>query len=235
MTRLINDRRTGSAALSGVRRGRVVGLLVLLSALAACSSTPGPSTSASTGAATSASSAPVASAETSASPSATLTTPVPTATTQPSATTTGTGPCATSDLRARIVNSGGAYWTGAAGSRGATFSLENVGAKACTIRATSQPELVNGDGFVLILGSAPASPALRTLPAGGSLTTLVVTSNLCGAPPIVAPVRVAFVLGSGSGTVTANAVSETDAAGVPPCNADPAVHSGSITMQAWHS
>jgi len=110
-----------------------------------------------------------------------------------------------------------------------------VSAKACTIRATSQPELVNGDGFVLIRGAAPTSRALRTLRPGASFTTLVVTSNLCAAPPIVAPVRVAFVLGSGSGTVTASAVSATDVAGVPPCNADPKVHSGSIRMQVWHS
>jgi hypothetical protein len=87
---------------------------------------------------------------------------------------------------------------------------------------------VDGHGTILIDGAAPGTASALTMAPGGTLKTLVVTSNYCGPAP-KAPVTVAFVL-TGGGRVVATPFSPTDAT-VPPCNG--ATVPGSITMHPW--
>jgi hypothetical protein len=164
----------------------------------------------------------VASASASPSPSPT---PSPTLTATPTPTAVPTpGPCDQANLTAKIVD-----WTGAAGSRGADVTLTNTGSSPCIVRGLARPQLVDGRGTILIDGAAPAASSALTIAQGGTLKTLVVASNYCGAAP-KAPVTVAFVL-TGGGRVVATPVSATDMMGVPPCNGAGAP--ASITMQPW--
>jgi hypothetical protein len=101
------------------------------------------------------------------------------------------------------------------------------------VKAKAQPLLLNGNDSVLILGAAAGSSSTLTIAPGGSLHTDVQTGNLCDAPPIVAPVRVAFMIPGGTGEVVATPLSPTDEGGVPPCLGDPSVYTGSIEMQPW--
>ena len=132
--------------------------------------------------------------------------------------------CATDQLAARIT-----LWEGAAGHRIAHVELTNAGSGACTIRAVSKPQLVDGNGSVLIDGVDPSASKLLVMAAGDVLTTLVQDANYCGPDP-VAPVSVAFVLGGG-GRIVATPVSPTDVT-VPPCNGA-AGSAGDIEMQPW--
>ncbi len=141
--------------------------------------------------------------------------------------------CKTSQLTAYIDLSGGLYWSGAAGSESANFSLKNTSSAACLVRTKAQPQLVNGDGKILITGAKPAASAALSLAPGATLNTMVQTSNLCDAPPIVAPVRVAFSLSGGFARVVASPASPSDTGGIPPCNGSPTVPSGSISMHDW--
>lgn len=142
------------------------------------------------------------------------------------------GPCSAVDVAIEITVDQGIFWQGAAGHRGAKFTLTNDGSAACIVKAKSQPLLLNGDGAVLITGAAAGTSAALTVAAGASISTAIQTGNLCHAPTIVAPVRVAFVL-PGIGTVIATTASPTDTGAIPPCLGDPAVASGDITMTVW--
>jgi hypothetical protein len=164
----------------------------------------------------------VASASASPSPSPTAS-PTATATPQPTAVPTP-GPCDPANLGAKVVD-----WTGAAGSRGADVTLTNKGSSPCVVRSLARPQLVDGRGTILIDGAAPGASSALTMAPGGTLKTLVVASNYCGAAP-KAPVTVAFVL-TGGGRVVASPVSATDMMGVPPCNGAGAP--ASITMHPW--
>jgi hypothetical protein len=134
--------------------------------------------------------------------------------------------CGPDVLTARIV-----AWEGAAGHRIATVELKNTGPVACQTGAFDRPQLVGGDGTILIEGIVDSSLQLRSLAAGQTVTTLVQDGNYCGATP-VAPVTVAFVLSSGAGRIVAAPVSATDTEGVPPCSG-PAGSAGTIEMQNW--
>ena len=125
---------------------------------------------------------------------------------------TGTTTCNPTSLSAQIT-----AWDAGAGHRNATVTLTNGGAIECTIHALAKPQLVGGDGTVLIDGELPASSSTLTLAPGATVTTMTSASNYCGAAP-VAPVTVAFVFPSGEGTVTAAPLNPTDTSGVPPCN-----------------
>ena len=94
--------------------------------------------------------------------------------------------------------------------------------------AVSRPRLVDGSGTELMQGSPASGRATVTIPAGGSVTTLVDVSNYCGATP-VAPVGIAFDI-NGIATVVATPASNTDAT-VPPCNGPG--QPGTIQMQPW--
>jgi hypothetical protein len=142
------------------------------------------------------------------------------------------GPCSAVDVAIEITVDQGIFWQGAAGHRAAKFKLTNGGSADCIVKAKSQPLLINGDGAVLITGAAAGSSASLTVAAGSSISAEVQTDNLCHAPTIVAPVRVAFVL-PGIGTVIATTASPTDTGAIPPCLGDPAVASGDITMTVW--
>jgi hypothetical protein len=115
----------------------------------------------------------------------------------------------------------------------ATFHLKNNGPIACTVKAKDQPLLLNGNDTILINGPAAGSSATLTLAPGGTLSTDVQTGNLCDAPAIVAPVRVAFMMPGGTGEVVATPLSPTDEGGIPSYMGDPSVYSGSIDMQPW--
>lgn len=134
--------------------------------------------------------------------------------------------CRPDVLTARILS-----WEGAAGHRIATVEMKNTGTETCLTGAFDRPQLVGGDGTVLIDGIVDSSLQLRSLAAGQTVTTLVQDGNYCGATP-VAPVTVAFVLTSGAGRIVAAPVSATDTEGVPPCNGA-AGSAGDIEMQNW--
>jgi len=147
--------------------------------------------------------------------------PAPVATAKPVPTP---GPCAASSLAARIVS-----WDAGAGHRTAHVELTNAGSVACTINALARPQLVNGNGSVLINGAVAAASATLTLAAGAVVKTLVQDDNYCGPAP-TAPVTVAFVFGNGA-RVVASPVSPTDLDGVPPCFGS--TGAGVIEMQPW--
>ncbi len=156
------------------------------------------------------------------SPTAAITpSPAPIVTAKPVPTP---GPCAASSLAARIVS-----WDAGAGHRTAHVELTNSGSVACKINALARPQLVNGNGSVLINGAAPAASSALTLAAGALVKTLVQDDNYCGPAP-TAPVTVAFVFGNGA-RVVATPVSATDTAGVPPCFGS--TGAGVIEMQPW--
>lgn len=142
------------------------------------------------------------------------------------------GPCSAVAISIDITADSGTYWQGAAVHRAAKFTLTNGRSADCIVRAKSQVLLLNGDGAVLITGAAAGSSAAITVAAGSTLSTMVQTGNLCHAPTIVAPVRVAFVL-PGIGTEIATTASATDTDAIPRCLGDPGVASGDLTMTVW--
>jgi Protein of unknown function (DUF4232) len=165
---------------------------------------------------------PVASPTVSAPPTPTVSAP-PTPTLTPSPSPTPIGRCDPANLAARIT-----LWEGAAGHRIAHVELTNAGSVRCTVRSMEKPQLVDGNGSVLIDGAAPASSKALTMAPGAVLKTLVQDSNYCGPAP-VAPVSVAFVLTDGRRFV-ATPFSPRDAT-VPPCNG--AGSAADIEMQPW--
>ena len=156
-------------------------------------------------------------------------TPTPTPTPVPSPTI---GPCNGSNLTITIQTVSGLTWQENSGHQMATFQLKNTGPIPCQVKAKSQPMLLNGDDSILITGPDPGSTGTLMLDPGATLKSSVQTGNLCAAPPIVAPVRVAFVM-SGTGLVTAEATSPTDMGGIPSCLNDSTVPSGDIQMTSW--
>lgn len=156
-------------------------------------------------------------------------TPKPTPTPVPSATI---GPCNGSNLTITIQTVSGSTWQGGSGNQLATFQLKNTGSVPCLVKAKSQPLLLNGDGSILITGPDPGSAGTLMLDPNGTLKTSVQTGNLCAAPPIVAPVRVAFIM-SGTGLIMAEAASPTDMGGIPSCAGDPTIPRGDIQMTSW--
>jgi hypothetical protein len=92
--------------------------------------------------------------------------------------------------------------------------------------------LLNGDGSILIAGPEAGSAGILMLNPNTTLKTTVQTGNLCAAPPIVAPVRVAFVM-SGTGLVIAETTSPTEMGGIPSCQGPATVPSGEIQMTSW--
>ncbi len=118
-------------------------------------------------------------------------------------------------------------WEGAAGSRIATVELTNGGPR-CTLATMDRPQLVDGQGSVLIDGSDPTTSSTVTVNRGEKLTTLVNASNYCGGPP-PAPVTIDFVQSDGR-KIKAAPLSPDDAT-VPPCNgAGAPAH---IEMRPW--
>jgi hypothetical protein len=155
-------------------------------------------------------------------------TPTPTVTPTPKAPAVTEPPsrpvaCGPTTVRVRIAS-----WQGAMGQRIATVELTNTSAAACTVRARSRPQLVDGKGRILIDSAAAASSATLTVQPGGRLRTMVEDGNYCGSAP-TAPVTIAFVLGP-SDRVIASPASPGDAT-VPPCNG-PGV-AASIQMHLW--
>jgi hypothetical protein len=142
------------------------------------------------------------------------------------------GPCFGGSLSLTITLQGGQAWQSGTGHEMATFELKNTGSSQCIVKAKSKPLLLNGDGSILITGPDPGSASNLMLAPNGILHASVQTSNLCAAPPIAAPVRVAFIM-SGTGMVIADPASPTDLAGVPPCMGDNGVPAGDIQMTSW--
>ena len=133
------------------------------------------------------------------------------------------GPCDPADLAARIT-----LWEGAAGSRIANVQLTNRGTTDCLLEQLARPQLVNGDGGVLIDGRSPASGDQITVAPGAVLNTLVEAGNYCKAAP-PPPVSVAFVFRDG-GRVVAQPVDPSDAT-LPPCLGP--TQPATIDMHPW--
>lgn len=147
----------------------------------------------------------------------------PTAPPTPTAAPT-IGLCGPENVSAQIT-----MWEGAAGHRIADVEVTNAGSEACTLPAVAKPQLVDGNGEVLIDGSSPASSPMIELAPGAVLRTLVQAGNYCGPDP-APPVSVAFVMSDG-GSIVADPVSPTDVT-VPPC-LGPSGSAGTIEMQPW--
>jgi hypothetical protein len=137
---------------------------------------------------------------------------------------TGTGFCDPASLYAEIIS-----WDAGAGHRTATVQLTNIGDAGCKVHSLAKPQLIGGDGAVLIQGTDPTSNTVLTVAPNDVLTSMVQDANYCGPTP-AAPITVAFILPSGEGRVIANPVSPDDVEGLPPCNGS---GSGDIEMQPW--
>ena len=136
------------------------------------------------------------------------------------------GLCLPSDVAARITT-----WDGATGHRIATVELRNAGSSSCLWPTLDQPQLVDGNGIILISGAVAAAGDALNLAPGDVVTTLVQDGNYCRQTP-VAPVTVAFVMPGGTGRVVATPVSSTDLDGVPPCTGSTG-SPGDIEMHPW--
>lgn len=121
-------------------------------------------------------------------------------------------------------------WTGATGHRIATVELQNLGPDPCTLPALMQPQLVDGNGAVLIDVSPPGVSEAMTVASGGVLRTMVQDSNYCGPAP-VPPVSIAFLI-PGLPRVVASPLTSTDTSGLPPCLGLPG-SAGTVEMQPW--
>jgi len=158
--------------------------------------------------------------------------PTPTSTSSPPASTPSAvtspgltlGPCDLATLTARIT-----MWEGAAGHRIAHVELTSADPNTCLVEQTATPQLVDGNGSVLIDGSRPTSYAPLVASPGELLDTLVQAGNYCGPAP-APPVSVAFVLSDG-GRFVATPFSPTDST-IPPC-LGAAGSAGTIEMQPW--
>jgi hypothetical protein len=160
--------------------------------------------------------------------------PAPTPATGGSAAPAATiGPCTATALDIVLTPQDGLAWQAGAGNRQAVFTLTNAGPVACQVRAQSQPILVNGDGSALITGAPAAASDWIRVESGSTLTAMVQTSNLCTTATIIAPLRVAFVLPGGGGTVVAMPASPADVDANPGCMGDPSTPSGTIEMHPW--
>ncbi len=128
-------------------------------------------------------------------------------------------------------------WGAAAGSRGASVTVTNDGAVACTLHGNPGAEIRDANGSVVVAAknpdggtgawSNPGDPTL-TLKAGESATTSVVWSNWCGAAP-QAPLAVRLILSTGTLNVQPNAASPDVL--VPPCNGDQPSSLSTIAFQ----
>lgn len=133
------------------------------------------------------------------------------------------GPCVPTELSARVT-----LWEGAAGQRIADVELTNRGTTDCLLDALARPQLVGGDGGVLIDGKNPSTSGQLTVAPGALLKSLVAAGNYCKSAPIP-PVSVAFVFADGRRLV-ADPVSPADVT-LPPCNG--AGVPATISMHAW--
>ncbi|HEX7613442.1 MAG TPA: hypothetical protein VF371_11775, partial [Candidatus Limnocylindrales bacterium] len=141
---------------AGRARPFAFGALALVAVLVGCggsSKTPVPTTG-----------GPALTATATTSDGATATpTGLATPTAKPTPTPSPTvGPCSAVDVAIEITVDQGIFWQGAAGHRGAKFTLTNEGSAACIVKAKSQPLLLNGDGAVLITGAAAGTSAALT-------------------------------------------------------------------------
>lgn len=198
---------------------RLAALPLMLLLVAACS---GPATTPSPTKTPTVTPSPTATPSPTVTPSVTAS-PAVTASPEASASTVANGSCDPADLAARIT-----MWEGAAGSRIASVDLTNEGTVACLVPSVARPQLLDGQGLVLIEGEV-ARPAVGLLVApGATLQTLVQDSNYCGAAP-TAPVTIAFQFLDGD-SLMATPLSANDAT-VPPCNG--AGEPAHIEMQPW--
>jgi hypothetical protein len=133
------------------------------------------------------------------------------------------GPCDPKDLAARIT-----LWEGAAGQRIAHVQLTNRGTTDCLLEQAARPQLVNGDGGVLIDGRSPTSGDQITVTPDAVLNTLVEAGNYCKAAP-PPPVSVAFVFRDGE-RIVAQPVDPADAT-LPPCLGP--TQPATIDMHPW--
>jgi len=154
-------------------------------------------------------------------------TPVPTPVPTPT-----TGPCNGASLAISISTQSGLGWQTVSGHQMANFELKNTGSTVCLVSSKSQPLLLNGDNSPLITGSNPGSSTSLRLQPGATLKATVQTGNLCAAPPLIAPLQVAFVM-PGTGLVIAAPASQSDMGGAPPCTGDATKPSGDIQMSSW--
>jgi hypothetical protein len=119
------------------------------------------------------------------------------------------GACTPENVAAAIT-----MWEGAAGHRIAHVDVTNDRSVPCLLETLARPQLVDGNGSVLIdSASPPPSKAILVNP-GDVLRTLVQVGNYCGPAP-ARWVSVAFLM-SNEGLIVASPETPTDVT-VPPC------------------
>ena len=119
------------------------------------------------------------------------------------------GPCIPENIAAVIT-----MWEGAAGHRIAHVEVTNDRSVPCILETTARPQLVDGNGTVLIDSANPPASKTVLVNPGDVLTTLVQAGNYCGPAP-ARWVSVAFLLSSG-GLIVASPATPTDMT-IPPC------------------
>ena len=160
-------------------------------------------------------------------------TPTPEITVAPSPTPVPTvGPCAGWALGLTLKIVGGSAWQTSSAQQVATIEMRNNGSVVCIVKSKDQAFLLNGDGSILLAGPVPSDATNLTLNPGSVLKTSVQTSNLCGAAPVVPPVRVAFMF-PGTGLVSVEPASASDVGAVPSCAGGSGTASGDIQMTSW--
>jgi hypothetical protein len=160
-------------------------------------------------------------------------TPTPEITTPPSPTPAPTtGPCVGWNLGVSLKIVGGSAWQTSSAQQVATIEMRNNGPVICIVKSKNQAFLLNGDGSILLTGPVPSDATNLMLDPGSVLKTSVQTSNLCGAAPVLAPVRVAFMF-PGTGLVTVEPASASDVGAVPSCAGAAGTVSGDIQMTSW--
>ena len=131
--------------------------------------------------------------------------------------------CTTEMLEASV-----GQWEGAAGSRIGSLTVKNASGAACGLPSSITPLLIDRNGHDLIVGK-PASMEPVTIPAGGSLHTLIRAGNYCG-PTAQEPAAVVLTF-TGQRLLVKPAAGDTSS-GVPPCMGENGP-TDDLTMQPW--
>ena len=141
--------------------------------------------------------------------------------------------CTSAALEIALTPQNGGAWQTATDKKTAVFTLTNRGKTACDVKAMSQPELVNGDGTILLMGAAAPDSETIFVGSGDSLHTTVSVRNLCGKTTLIAPLRIAFVFPGAGDPIIAMPADVNDLGANPGCQGDPNTTSGAVEMQAW--
>jgi hypothetical protein len=125
-------------------------------------------------------------------------------------TSPGAQACASADIKAT-----GGPWGGAAGSRGADVSVQNVGASSCLLPARPSVSLVDPAGTALLASEPAPQGGGPTIGPGETLGFSLVFSNWCDRA-VGLPLHLRLALADGAAEIDSPSVATADE--LPPCN-----------------